>query len=175
MAAKSLLAVGLGLVLALDAAPRPHAEDLQWRVGLRRFGPVQYGMTLDEAARVLGQQVRYSEIEEGCGRFRPRPAPRGTSFMVVRERLMRVDVTAGRTATLSGARIGSTEQEIQALYPGQIRVEPSQRAGAEGHFLVFVPRDSADSTYGMVFETDGRTVTRFRAGLAEPVSWIDAC
>ena len=170
----SLAATALTVTVAL-ALSAQEAQSPQWRVSIRSFGPVRIGMTLARAARALGERLHYVDVEEGCGHVRPRTAPPGTSFMVVNGRIARVDVDSGDVATLSGAHIGSTEAEVQHLYPGQIRVEPHPYTGPEGHYLVFLPRDTVDSTFGMIFETDGRRVTSYRAGLREPVQYIEGC
>jgi hypothetical protein len=38
-----------------------------------------------------------------------------------------------------------------------------------------VPRDSADTAFGMIFETDGRVVTSYRSGEHAAVQLIEGC
>lgn len=165
----------LAATAALAAAPSGAPSD--WRVGLRTFGPVRYGMTLAEASRVLGERLLpgLEYAAEGCSYLRPRAIPRGTSFMVLDGRVERVDVDTAGVRTISGAQVGSTEDEVRALYPGRIRTEPHPYTGPEGHYLRFVPRVPADTAFGLIFETDGRRVTSFRAGRQPAVGYIEGC
>jgi hypothetical protein len=163
-------------LIALAVAPAPHvAQDAPWRVGLRSFGPVRFGMTLAQASAALHEPLQLEDAEGDCGYTYPASLPPGTSFMVVEGRIARVDVDSGATETLSGARIGSTETEIRRLYPGRIRVRAHPYTGPEGHYLVFTPRESIDAGFGLIFETDGRRVTSYRAGLHGPVQYIEGC
>ena len=174
MRRRPALATAAILALAFAAAPQ-RAQDTPWRIGLRSFGPVRFGMTLAQASTALREPLRLEDVEGECGYVRPTSLPPGTSFMVVAGRIARVDVDSGATETLSGARIGSTEAEIRRLYPGRIRVREHPYTGPTGHYLMFTPLDRADAGFGMVFETDGERVTSYRAGLRGPVQYIEGC
>lgn len=95
--------------------------------------------------------------------------------MITGGRVARIDVWQNRQiTTLSGAKIGDSEARIKALYPGQIQVSLHQYVRG-GHYLTFVPRDKSDRNYRVVFETDGKTVTRFRAGKLPEVEYVEGC
>src|SRR5438046_2065080 len=112
-------AVVLLSTMLMVAPSGPTRSGAPWKVGLRRMGPVHYGMTLSEASRALGEtlSVEPAEPSEGCDYIHLSAAPRGVSFMVLDTVIERVDVRSGDVATVSGAHIGSTEDEIKALYP----------------------------------------------------------
>lgn len=166
-----LLAPVLALALSTTGA---HPRAAEWRVGLRGVGPVRYGMSLREASRALGERLQVQDPE--CDFLAPRVAPRGTQFMVVSNRIARVDIAEpSPVLTVSGAGIGTTEDEIRRLYPGRIRTEPHPYTGPEGHELVFVPAEARDSVYALVFETDGERVIQYRAGRRPMVRWIEGC
>jgi uncharacterized UBP type Zn finger protein len=80
----------------------------------------------------------------------------------------------GSVKTVSGAKIGDSENRIKSLYPGQIRVTPHEYVQA-GHYLTFVPKDASDQQYRVVFKTDGRRVTRFQAGRLPEVGYVEGC
>jgi len=163
-----------GLVAAA-AVPTPEFEP--WRVGLRSVGPLRYGMSVSEASRALGETLKIDPTEPGgsCSYVRPAAAPWGVSFMVIDTVVERVDVSEGKVGTVSGAHIGSTEAEIKALYAGHIEVQPHPYTGPEGHYLIYVPRDPSDSTFRIIFETDGERVTMYRAGRRPAVEYIEGC
>jgi hypothetical protein len=154
------------------------------RLSLDGIGPVDIGMTLEQATAAAGTSIRYGdEYPPGnsCRYARPAGGPDGLSFMVIDGRIARVDVGTflpsmlpSPVKTVSGVGLGSTEDEVKRTYPGRIRVEPAKYNPA-GHDLVYVPNDPAVRHLGMIFETDGQRVTSFRAGLAEPVAYTEGC
>ncbi len=154
----------------------------QARLSLDGLGPVDIGMTLAEASAAAGVQIRpipESDLGRGCLHARADSGPDDRRFMVVDGRIARIEVTGrntsgSRTLTVSGIGVGSTEDEVKRAYSGRIRVEGHPYVSG-GHYLVYTPADPALKHLGMVFETDGRVVTTFRAGLAGPVSWIEGC
>jgi hypothetical protein len=87
--------------------------------------------------------------------------------------LVRVEVRRGATATSAGARIGDSQDKIKALYPGQVSVSHKYTTG--DHYLTVVPPSSADATYRIIFETDGKRVVNYRAGLKPQVEYVEGC
>lgn len=148
----------------------------QSTVSINGIGSVKVGMTVSEASEAAGirlVQVVSGGEEGGCFYFKPQQ-PEEVYFMVINNRIARVDIQNQRIATISGARIGSTESQIKSLYPGQIQVTPHEYVQG-GHYLTFVPQDSTDKNYRLVFETDGSSVTSFRSGKLPEVEYIEGC
>lgn len=130
-------------------------------------GGLQPGGT---AARSL---VIPAKLQE-CDYVRVKNAPAGLLLMVEKGKISRVDVTEGTTiATTAGARIGDTEERIRSLYPGQVTVQPHKYT--DGHSLVVTPKDPAQKDYRIVFETDGKKVTRYRSGKVPSVEYVEGC
>lgn len=94
-------------------------------------------------------------------------------FMVVGGQLVRVDVRDSAVATSAGARIGHSEAMIGRLY-GADRVMSTPHAYTDGHYLTVAPAGAGDD-HRLVFETDGRAVTEYRAGLLPMVGWVEGC
>lgn len=141
------------------------------------LGPLRIGMTLAQVQRVLNDDaVGLRKVPDTrCAIGVPQSAPQGLSLMFQDGRLVRVDVKApAGTATRSGIRVGDPEARVHRLYPGRISVVPHPQDKA-GHYLVFTPRDRADANRLLMFETDGRQVTSFRAGLREAVQLTRSC
>jgi hypothetical protein len=162
-------------LLALSAlVTLPLGNQTTWTVMLRRVGAVRFGMPAGDAARAAGgsfEGVRGS----GCEYTRTPAMPAGLRLMVEDGRVVRADVDSAGIRTGSGAEVGMIEAEIKALYPGRITTQPHKYTGPEGHYLVYTPRDPADADYRLVFETDGRVVTRYRAGLRPAVEYVEGC
>jgi hypothetical protein len=94
--------------------------------------------------------------------------------MVVDGKIARVDVRApSPVKTRSGAGIGDTEAQVQALYP-PLEVS-AHKYVPDGHYLTFVPDDPADADLRLIFETDGSKVTQFRSGRLPEVAYVEGC
>ncbi len=138
-----------------DSAPRPTG----WEVGARSAGPVRFGVT-----PAAGDACHYTV---------PAGAPAMLRFMAESGRVVRVDVDSAGVASDRGARVGMSESEIARLYPEGLRTMPHKYDTA-GHYLVFTP-PGADSGFRVVFETDGRRVTTWRAGVEPAVEYVERC
>jgi len=148
--------------------------------------PIQIGMTVIEATKAVGLPARTEGdlASQGCFYYKFQGGVPGLSMMVVGDpsgngeaaRIVRVDIDkSSKITTRSGAGIGSTEDQIKALYPGQIEVTPHPYVTG-GHYLTFVPKSTADSKYRIIFETDQKgKVTEFRAGQIPEVTAIEGC
>jgi hypothetical protein len=160
--------VALPLGLAVTQQP-----DANWTVMLRRVGPVRFGAPVGQAARAL--EGRFEGVRgSGCEYTRTADMPAGLRLMVEDGRVVRADVDSAGIRTGSGAEVGRTEAEIERLYPGRISRQPHKYV-PEGFYLIFTSRDPADGEYRLIFETDGRVVTRYRAGLRPAVEYVEGC
>lgn len=138
------------------------------------FGPVKFGMKVDEAEKALGIKLRREANSEGeeCRYATPEGGLEGINFMLAKDVVVRVDVSKGDTVTAEGAKIGDTEAHVVELYAGRSEVQPHKYTGPEGHYVVV---KGADGKVNMVFETDGKTVLRYRAGQDPQVQYVEGC
>jgi hypothetical protein len=105
-----------------------------------------------------------------CAVVRPEHGPAGVSFTIKAGTIERVDIGAeGKVRTRSGAGVGSTVAQLQSLFGTRIAAAPNSTT------YVFTPVDAADAAYRVVFETDGTTVTSFRAGRTALVASPTPC
>ncbi len=141
------------------------------------LGPVRVGMTVEEATAAAGLAViaptdSAPAASPGCG-FARVDGFDGVGFMLIDGVIARVDIFSGPTSTASGARIGSTEEEIKTLFPDVITVSPHQYV--DGNYLTLTPTAENLTDFRVVFETDGQVVTSYRAGGTPQVEWIEGC
>jgi hypothetical protein len=149
-------------------AERPAGE---WEITPEGMGSLKAGMSLDEAKIVLhGNLVVPAKLEE-CDYVSFRNAPAGLAAMVEKGEISRVEVRNGTVATVEGARIGDTEEKIKSLYPGIVTVRPHKYT--DGHYLVVTPKDAGENR--IVFETDGKKVTRYQSGRLPAVEYVESC
>jgi len=85
-----------------------------------------------------------------------------------------VDVDSATVPTDAGARVGMREDSVRHLYAKTLRVTPHKYVRG-GHYLIVVPGAPADTMHQLIFETDGDRVTRYRAGLAPYVGYVEGC
>jgi hypothetical protein len=139
------------------------------------FGPVRAGMTPAEAERALGGRLAVlGPPMEPCHYIVVDGAHPGVAFMVIDGRIARVDVERTSTVrTAEGAGNGDSEERIHSLYAGRVEVQPHKYV--DGHYLIVRPTAPADSGHRIIFETDGRQVTSYRAGRLPEVRWIEGC
>ncbi|MEM0980931.1 MAG: hypothetical protein AAGH78_11735 [Cyanobacteria bacterium P01_H01_bin.58] len=148
------------------------------RVTTNGVGPIKIGMTPLEAEQASG--VAFTNTGSWpenpyCYYVEPIDNTLDVSFMVTEGRISRVDVGAhSPIVTLSGAGVGSSEEAILALYPGQIDMLP-HRYVMDGNYLEFIPRDEVDSDYRVIFESSDGYVTHYRAGRLPEINNIERC
>lgn len=140
------------------------------------LGPLRVGTTVRDAMAALGDALALpagADTSE-CSYLSWRGGPPGVRVMAARGRVARVEVEEGSDVpTEAGARIGDSEARIDSLYAGRVTVSPHKYTS--GRYLTIRPAAPADSAYRIVFETDGRRVVRYRAGVRPPVEWVEGC
>lgn len=138
------------------------------------FGPVRVGMTTAEAASALGAELKLLGPEmQPCHYVQATERP-GVAFMVIDGRIARVDVRPDSPIrTAEGAAVGDSEERIHSLYPGRVEVQPHKYV--DGHYLIVRPAAPSDSTYRIIFDTDGKKVTGYKAGRMPEVRWVEGC
>lgn len=171
-------------VATLAAAQMPAFKPLtpQSKMAVNGIGPVRIGMTLAKAidATQVSWKVEYAVSDGDCRYAHPENAPKGTdgyptlSFMVVDGVVVRAEVGRRGIVTVSGVQVGDTEARVKTAYPGKIKVE-EHPYDEKGHYLIYTPTDRKDAKFRIIFETDGKVVTSYRAGRVPEVGWIEGC
>jgi len=176
----TVLTFVLATMLALACGGSDAAPADPWVLRPDRLGPVPLGAPLAAAEAALGTAltVAYADFET-CDYVSTPAMPPGTALMVLRDSVgrpsfvERADVDSAGIRTAEGAGVGDTEARVLALYGPRARVTPHPYDGPEGHYVtVSVP---GDTTRLLIFETDGRVVTSFRAGRRPAVEYIEGC
>jgi len=137
-------------------------------------GPVKTGWTLAQLRTALGEDLRPAyDVNPECDYVDPAGLPPGIALMVERDTIVRIDVDTTGIPTAEGAVVGDTEARILELYRGRVQVEPHKYTGPEGHYLVVTW--PADSLHLLIFETDGKKVLNYRAGIRPAVEYVEGC
>ena len=165
-----VLAVLLTVPVSLNAQNKRPASYI---ASFDRFGPVKIGMTTSQAARVLGVSVIRDEGYEGadCYYASPKSKFSDVAFMMNGKVIVRIDINSKDYMTDKGAKIGDTEARIKQLYKGMYKIYPHKYI--DNAHDIEVPMKGGK--YSMIFETDGKRVTRFRLGKTEQVGFVEGC
>ena len=156
-------------------AATPRATPADWQVTEQGLGPLHAGMTVAQVAAVVpGTFASPSGAAASeCEYASWSDAPAGVRVMLVSGTVGRVDVDSQTVATAAGATVGDSEARIDSLYPGRVRRMPHKYT--DGSYLVVLAVAPADTMDRLVFETDGKHVTTFRAGRVPPVEYVERC
>ena len=156
-------------------------------VSVGGLGPVRLGMTIQEAANAAQVSFVVAPLaqSENCQYYLPEvydpekairtASIDGIGVMVVNDQVIRIDVWPGSPVeTLSGLGIGSTLDELETAYDGQIEVAPHSKTA--GNYVTLTPDGAGNNLYTLVFETDeDGQVTQFRTGQLPAVTWPAGC
>lgn len=155
--------------------PPPLAPTLDASSSLSTVGldEVTFGLTVNEAAAASGTRYLNCGPVTDCYRVIPEIAPDGISFVVLEGTIERVDILGNSPITTrSGAGIGTTDEELDALF-GE-RLERVDLGG--GHVdVIFVPQDENDQEFRVAFTTVDGVVETMRSGRVPLVLEADPC
>jgi hypothetical protein len=153
-------------------APAPVPADTPntttWTVNAAGLGPLRAGQTIAQANAAVGGG--FSGSTANCTYAVWPKAPGGVAVMLANGRVARVEVRSGSTATAAGARIGDSEARINSLYPGRVTSAP-HKYNPGGHYMTV----TGGGSNRIVFETDGSSVTNYRAGRTPEVEQVERC
>jgi hypothetical protein len=140
------------------------------------IGEVVAGMTVPHAEAILKTSLAPPPGTDSaaCRMGRWDGAPPGVSLMFEGGRFVRVDVDSGPITTAAGVKVGDTEAKVNEAYPGRVQ-GTAHKYQSGGRYLTVTPASPADSAFRLVFETDGKVVTRYRAGVRPQVEYVERC
>jgi hypothetical protein len=162
----------LAVVLFLTVSLSSNAQSKSV-VTYNSFGGVKIGMTVPKASKAFGVRLVREPTYDGnaCYYVKPKQGFKNVSFMVTNGSIARIDIYGKGYATDKGAKIGDTEARIKSLYKGMVKAS-RHPYDEKGHYLEV---KFASGNYSIIFETDGKRVTSFRAGRSEEVGYIEGC
>jgi hypothetical protein len=147
------------------------------RLAFNGLGPVRVGMTEAQIRALISSPLHAENEADGCYYLAPRADTSFETqpgFMMRNKKLARIDIYGGEWVTTAGASVGSPEIEIAKLYRGRLQTRPHPY-DRSGRYLIVTPTEPVLKGFNLVFETDGRLVTSFRAGLIEATSLVEGC
>jgi hypothetical protein len=160
------LLAGLAVLTSASAAST-------WCLGLGALGPIRTGMRAEEVLRLADwpgmetkkqpQDCWYLNYDGNGANFR---------LMILKDTVVRIELHGVSTLrTFSGAHIGSTEKELQALYGARLDIQPHKYV-EHGHTITL---KSGSGEYGLRFETADGKVTAIQSGPWEHLNYVEGC
>lgn len=138
------------------------------------IGPIRFGMTVEAMARVLADSnLATVDVRASCMYVHPKRVPRGASLMLANGVFVRVDVDTAGVLTETGIGVGDSEVSVLVMNSGRATVESNKYNGPLAHNLIV--RSLAEPENLMIFETDGRSIQRYRAGTRAAVELSERC
>lgn len=130
------------------------------RLRVDGIGPVRVGMTLAEARAAAGVPLELVSTEY-CQTLRPAGSNPFVALISTSGGKIDVIEAGPSTATVSGIRVGTTEQEVVAAYGNRAQVvNPDEPL----HRIVYRAADPSLRAYALVFEIGDGRVSSMRAG-----------
>ena len=154
------------------------------RFDLRGVGPIEAGMTVHDAEQASQVRLALSPIAATSGRCSTAGAIDGLQFTVLAPggatsgdpkagTIARGVATVPSFATVSGARVGQSLDEVRGIYAGRFE---ELRFGRTGVALTIKGRSAADRDFGVRIEsTDGQRVTSIASGRLTALAAPDGC
>lgn len=136
------------------------------------YKQIKIGMKIKEVSKQTGYKFINAAgfVEGDCAYVTSKSQP-GLSFMLISGIIARIDIAKGNFSTEAGAKTGDTEMTIKSKYPGRVKVERHEY-DLKGHYIKVI---SANKKRSVVFETDGKKVTRWRVGRIPEVNYVEGC
>ena len=172
-------------MLLCAAAPPPPAS---WRLTPDGLGPLHIGMTQAQAEAVLQTRVTTRSPDDSDSTVCEEgeiDGYRGLCVLLENRRLTRIDIFAEhqrrdrrdrfdltRIRTSHGLHLGSTEQDVRAVYGRRLKTATRPYVDEPSHELTVI---DARTGRGMVFQTDEHgVIDDIRAG-AKAIGYMEGC
>ncbi|MEO8062640.1 MAG: hypothetical protein ABI821_07810 [Pseudomonadota bacterium] len=161
------------LLAALVLAAASASAASTWCLGMGGLGPIRAGMKVEEVLRLADwpgmetkkqpQECWYLNYEGGGANFR---------LMIIRNTVVRIELRGdSKLHTFSGAHIGTSEDELKALYGARLDIQP-HKYDEHGHAITV---KAGSGEYGLRFETSDGKVTAIQSGPWEHLNYVEGC
>jgi hypothetical protein len=144
-----------------------------WCLGLGNLGPIRAGMTVEQVMRLADFSGLERKKPAGeCWYLNYRGGSSAFDLMIIGGVVVRLELKGdSKLHTFSGARIGTTEEELKALYGSRLDVQP-HKYDTNGHTITLKSSSGED---GLRFETSAGKVTAIQAGPWEHLHYVEGC
>lgn len=150
-------------------------SDQKYFVNKNGYGPVLIGMSVIEASKALGHELKpanpLDDDEKNCHYVYPDGDFSQIAFMVENGFITRIDVRNDSYLTDSGIKVGDSANIIGKVYNGKTTEKIHPYLGESGKYIIVDTKEG----FQIIFETDHGLITSFRSGRLPSVSYIEGC
>jgi hypothetical protein len=166
---KRVLGQCCGFALAIAAVP----AGANWCLGMDGLGPMRAGLTVEQALSLADWPgMEGKRPPQDCWYMRYRGGGSDFDLMIIKGAVVRVEIRgASKLRTISGARIGTSEEELKRIYGVRLDIQP-HKYDESGHTITL---KSSSGAYGLRFETSHGKVTAMQAGPWEHLNYVEGC
>jgi opacity protein-like surface antigen len=161
------------LVLCAAAMAAVAAAAPSWCLGMNGLGPIRAGMTVEQVMRLADFSGLERKSPAGeCWYLRYHGDSSAFDLMIIDNVVVRLELKGEtRLHTFSGARIGTTEAQLKAMYGSRLDIQP-HKYDEKGHTITV---KSSGGDYGLRFETSAARVTAIQSGPWEHLHYVEGC
>ena len=161
----------LGVCAMLLAAVASAASS--WCLGMGGLGPIRAGMTVEQVMALADFSGLERKSPAGeCWYLHYRGDSSAFDLMIIGNVVVRLEVKGeSRLHTFSGAAIGTTEDQLKAMYGSRLDIQP-HKYDVNGHTITV---KSSGGDHGLRFETSAGRVTAIQAGPWEHLNYVEGC
>ncbi len=144
-----------------------------WCLGLDGLGPIRAGMTVEQVMRLADFSGMERKTPAGeCWYLNYRGGSSAFDLMIIGGVVVRLELKGeSKLHTFTGARIGTSEDELKAMYGARLDVQP-HKYDTNGHTITL---KSSGGGHGLRFETSGGRVTAIQSGPWEHLNYVEGC
>jgi hypothetical protein len=118
----ALALLGAGTASARPAAEKPKPMDGNAVIGFRGVGPIELGMTIDQARKAARRGiVAGQEVTKGCRHDKVLPRRFGLSTLRFKKKIRVLYVTRTAMPTAKGVRVNDTLNLLRSKYCSKLR------------------------------------------------------
>lgn len=159
-----------------DVPPSSTPDGKDNQASFTGYGDVKFGTAAADMEKAWGGELRErgKSDNETCYFMTPIwvTVPADFNFMIGDGKFARFSTESAKYVAPGGGRIGMSQAEIEALYPGRVEVQPHEYTN--GKYLRI--KDSAGGNGVLIFETtDKGMVDEFRVGVPPQIDYVEGC
>lgn len=143
---------------------------------LSGFGDLVLGSSETEARVAWGGELQgLADVQQDCHYLTPKwvKRPADLAFMMEGGKFVRYDVGTDTQTAPGGGRVGMSNEELQALYSGELQSSPHKYV-PEGQVLSVGKGAPGDGRLVFEIGADGK-VSAWRVGLTPQVDYVEGC
>ncbi|XDD41705.1 hypothetical protein AB3N58_10325 [Leptospira sp. WS60.C2] len=155
-----------------------HSENLnQAKIHLRGLGNLRIGQSIKEIQKKYQISSNQSVVENDCIFYNIKGLDNVdlmfTGSSKTSLKLTRIYISNTKLSTISNIGIGDSLEKAKSTYKGKIKEEREHYNNTIRY--IFIPSDSQDKNYGIIFDSDDEKITSISVGQYPELHLVEGC